>query len=288
MERGEVYYLRYDTSVGHEMSVGRPVLVISADGLNKWSHVVTVAYMTTKYKNLNETVGVKVRTSGRWGWVLCNQLQTVDEERLDNIMCKLTSREMAEVDDVLRKVLSLQTGVEKVDGVDETGISVEDTEKTRLQIELDLYKKLYSDLTSQIVDARFERQVVVTEKVEMVPEVVEEKIVEVEVVEEPNAVEELNIDGLAKKMSTPNIELDESPRKKIGRPIGSKNKPKKANINKDSWETICEVTGMSDQTAKEIVKWRKKHGDFIDLDDLLFVPRFGNGCMSKYGPMLEA
>ena len=240
---------------------------------------------------------------------MCNQLQTVDEERLDSIMCKLTSREMDEVDGVLRRVLSLQVDAEKVEElpvVEEPLVVVEDTEKIRLQVELDLYKKLYSDLTSQIVDARFERQVVAAPKME--EEIVATVVEEIPVVE-PKVMENIVIDDLVTKMFTPNDEMVvEKPEKKVGRPKGSKTKSKsrpknyrppleelvkhkkseKANINTDTWETIAATTGMSVQTAQEIVRWRNKHGAYIDLTDLLFVPRFGSGCMNKYGQMLEA
>ena len=126
-----------------------------------------------------------------------------------------------------------------------------------------------------------------------------------DIAEEP----QLDIEDLAAKMVTPNIELGEQPKKKMGRPVGSKNKKMykktkvtdrvahddlvgfkkkgKVNINKDSWEVIAATTGMSPQTAHEIEKWRNKNGEFVDLTDLLFVPRFGSGCMNKYGRMLE-
>ena len=308
MERGEVYYLRYDDSYGHEMATGRPVVVISSDvGIDR-CEVVTIAYLTSKYKQIN--INVEVNCTPRRSWVLCNQLATVDKRRLGDRMCKLSPSELEEVDEKLCDALGLwgvikEVEVEKIVEVAAEKPICEDTEKIRLQIELDLYKKLYSDLTSQIVDARFDRQVVVTEEVEEKPVVVETPVVEVEVDEKS----QLNIEDLAKKMSTPNIELDEPPKKKMGRPVGSKSKAKpkkkkaadrvahdelvgfkkkgKVNINKDSWEVIAATTGMSPQTAHEIEKWRNKNGDFIDLTDLLFVPRFGSGCMNKYGQMLE-
>ena len=61
----------------------------------------------------------------------------------------------------------------------------------------------------------------------------------------------------------------------------------KVNINTDDWKTIAATTGMSVQSAQNIVAYRNKNGKFIDLTDLLFVPRFGSRNMNKYGPMLE-
>lgn len=297
MERGEVYYLRYDDSYGHEMATGRPVVVISSDvGIDRCD-VVTIAFLTSKYKQIN--INVEVNCTPRRSWVLCNQLATVDKRRLGDKMCKLSPSELAEVDEKICDALGLwsvvkEVEVEKVVEV-EVGkpVAVDDAEKIRLQIELDLYKKLYTDLTSQIVDARFERQVVVekaTATEEKATVTFIDEIVAPEVATEyiPNNGVDVDTETLKKKMFTPNSEMvEEPPKKKIGRPVGSKNKPKKVNINTADWETIREITGMNEKTAKNIVRYRKKHGDFVDLTDLLFVPYFGSGCMDKFGQMLE-
>ena len=61
----------------------------------------------------------------------------------------------------------------------------------------------------------------------------------------------------------------------------------RANVNTDDWWVIVANTGMNIQTAQQIVAYRNKHGKYIDLVDLLNVPRFGVGNMNKYGRMLE-
>lgn len=70
MQRGEVYYLRYDGSYGSEMATGRPVLIISSDEGNESSPIVSVAFLTTKPKKLG--IAVPVNTGRNKSWVLCN------------------------------------------------------------------------------------------------------------------------------------------------------------------------------------------------------------------------
>lgn len=74
---------------------------------------------------------------------------------------------------------------------------------------------------------------------------------------------------------------------KANEPIRDGKLKTKANINTDDWETIRRITGMNEKTAKNIERWRNKNGEFLDVKELLLVPHFGNGCMDKYGPMLE-
>ena len=60
----------------------------------------------------------------------------------------------------------------------------------------------------------------------------------------------------------------------------------KLNINTATVEDM-ERIGISPKTAQMIRAYRNKNGKFKSLDELLNVPRWGNGCALKYGPMLE-
>ena len=103
-ERGQVYDIRYDDSVGAEMAVGRPVLIISCEESNK-TGAVTVAYMSTVPHKRN--FSVKVWTGKKWGHVVCNQLHTVDVSRFGDFICKLTNKDVSRVDTALKYTLCL-------------------------------------------------------------------------------------------------------------------------------------------------------------------------------------
>ena len=45
--------------------------------------------------------------------------------------------------------------------------------------------------------------------------------------------------------------------------------------------------GIGKETAEMIRAYRNKHGRFESVEDLLNVPRFGKGCMKKYGSKVE-
>ena len=130
MKRGEVYFLRYDHSVGVEMAVGRPVVIVSAD--ESRIGVANVVYMTTSPREHNHSVQLTSKINGqprlRDSWVICNQIHTIDKSRLENPQYTVSDEEMAQIDNELKRVLGL--------GVDE--------------YELDKYKKMYNRALSEL------------------------------------------------------------------------------------------------------------------------------------------
>lgn len=259
MKRGEIYWLRYDNSTGYEMSVGRPVMVLSGDE-RRWNTddpgVITIAFLSTSPKNLG--VNIPVMNHNRKSWVLCNQLSSVDGRRLTELSHTVSDAEWEQVKEGLRVALGLKEPEEVTDSE-----SIID-----LKIELDTYKKMYERVLSLLVDER-----------------VGKDVKSPEVVAEPPKVD-VDVEKLKHQMCTPNCltedELNYNPVKTKLKPEPVKTGKGKANINTDDWQTIWEVTGMSEQTAKNIVKCREIYGRYNCVDDLLVVPRFGTGLLNKH------
>lgn len=64
-------------------------------------------------------------------------------------------------------------------------------------------------------------------------------------------------------------------------------KPERVNVNTATIKDLMEIVGLSKTTATQIHSYRKKHGKYVSVEDLLNVPRFGKTCLKKYGPKLE-
>jgi len=80
MTRGEVHLVRLDPTLGSEIQKARPCVVVSPDELNAHLRTVIVAPMTTAGRAYPWRI--RCRFQKRSGYVVLDQLRTVDRERL--------------------------------------------------------------------------------------------------------------------------------------------------------------------------------------------------------------
>lgn len=80
IKRGEVHLVNLSPTQGGEIKKTRPCVVVSPDELNSHLRTFIVAPMTTG--NHPYPFRVPCRFQGRSGYVVLDQLRTVDQERL--------------------------------------------------------------------------------------------------------------------------------------------------------------------------------------------------------------
>jgi mRNA interferase MazF len=80
MHRGEVHLVRLDPTLGSEIQKTRPCVIVSPDELNAHLRTVIVAPMTTGGRAYPWRI--RCRFQQRSGFVILDQLRTVDRERL--------------------------------------------------------------------------------------------------------------------------------------------------------------------------------------------------------------
>lgn len=80
VRRGEIWLVAPDPTIGSEIQKTRPCLVISPADLHDHLRTVTVAPMTTGSRTAPYRIPVAFR--GKSGFVLLDQLRTVDKQRL--------------------------------------------------------------------------------------------------------------------------------------------------------------------------------------------------------------
>ena len=80
VERFEVHLVNLDPTVGSEIQKTRPCLIISPDEMNRHLHTAIVAPMTTS--GLGYPSRVRCRFQGKEGWIVLDQIRTVDQRRL--------------------------------------------------------------------------------------------------------------------------------------------------------------------------------------------------------------
>lgn len=102
--RGEVHLVRLDPTFGSEIRKTRPCLVVSPDDLNQHLRTAIVAPMTTVGRAYSWRIACRFQNRG--GFVLLDQLRTVDTGRLVKRLGRLTPVTMAAVLERLQEMFA--------------------------------------------------------------------------------------------------------------------------------------------------------------------------------------
>jgi mRNA interferase MazF len=104
IKRFEVYLTRLDPTVGSEIQKTRPCLVISPDEMNRFISTVIVAPMTIKSRPYPTRVACKFK--GKRGYVVVDQIRTIDKARLVKKLGNIDNQTEASVLALLNEMFS--------------------------------------------------------------------------------------------------------------------------------------------------------------------------------------
>ncbi len=102
--RGDVYLISLDPTRGSEIRKTRPCVVVSPDELNEHLGTFLVAPMTTGGHPY--PFRIACRFGGQVGYVVADQLRTVDQVRMVRRLGELPTGTMAEVLGVLQRMFA--------------------------------------------------------------------------------------------------------------------------------------------------------------------------------------
>lgn len=110
-QRGEIYLISFDPTVGAEIQKTRPALVLQNNIANEYSPITIVAAITSKFDDPLYPTEVLIQ-SPEGGLtvdsvVLLNQIRSIDKQRLVKRLGKLADETMALVDQAIQISLGL-------------------------------------------------------------------------------------------------------------------------------------------------------------------------------------
>ena len=99
----DVFLINLDPTIGHEIKKTRPCLVISPNEMNHTIRTVIIAPMTTKSRAY--PTRIPVQFEGKTGWIVLDQIRTVDNLRLIKKLGSITKKEVIKVKAVIKEML---------------------------------------------------------------------------------------------------------------------------------------------------------------------------------------
>ena len=108
-QRGDIYFIRLDSSTGSEQSGTRPAVILQNDVGNTYSPTLIVATLTSKTekKAAQPTHCLVEPEKLEPSIVQAEQIFTIDKSRVQNFAGHLTPEEMSRVDDAVKISLTL-------------------------------------------------------------------------------------------------------------------------------------------------------------------------------------
>jgi mRNA interferase MazF len=103
-ERGDVFLVSLDPTLGHEIRKTRPCLIVSPDEMNHHLGTALVAPMTTGGRAY--PFRIPCRFKGRQGFIVLNQMRTVDRARLATRLGRISAPTLEKALSALREMFA--------------------------------------------------------------------------------------------------------------------------------------------------------------------------------------
>ncbi len=97
----QIILVNVDPAIGNDIKKTRPCIVISPDEMNKYLNTVVIAPMTTRSKNY--PTRIEIKHDRKPGWVVIDQIRTIDKKRIIKSIGRLSKPEIKEVKSIIKE-----------------------------------------------------------------------------------------------------------------------------------------------------------------------------------------
>lgn len=99
----QIVLVNLDPTIGSEIKKTRPCVIISPDEMNKYLQTVIIAPMTSQSKSY--PTRIEVKHNSKKGWVVLDQIRTINKQRIIKVLDKLTSKETLKLKLTIKEIL---------------------------------------------------------------------------------------------------------------------------------------------------------------------------------------
>jgi mRNA interferase MazF len=96
-----IVLVELDKSQGAEIAYRRPCVVVSPNEMNRYLRTVVIAPMTTRTRTY--PTRVRVRHNRQTGWIVVDQITTIDRNKIKRILGNLTHPEIRKLKNAIRE-----------------------------------------------------------------------------------------------------------------------------------------------------------------------------------------
>lgn len=94
-----IVLVNLDPTIGSEIKKTRPCVIISPDEMNQYLKTIVIAPMTSSSRPYPTRVDIKSNKTK--GWVVLDQIRTVDRQRITKVFGKLSEKEISKLKSVI-------------------------------------------------------------------------------------------------------------------------------------------------------------------------------------------
>jgi len=97
----QIILVNLNPTIGSEIKKTRPCVVISPNEMNRYLQTIVIAPMTTSSKNY--PTRIEIKHDNKTGWIVLDQIRTIDKQRIINVFGPISKTEIKEVKAILKE-----------------------------------------------------------------------------------------------------------------------------------------------------------------------------------------
>jgi mRNA interferase MazF len=101
LKQYQIVLVNLDPTVGSEIKKTRPCVIVSPDEMNKYLRTIIVAPMTTTSRKY--PTRIEVKRKNKTGWIVIDQIRTIDKQRVVKILDSLSNKEVIETKSIIKE-----------------------------------------------------------------------------------------------------------------------------------------------------------------------------------------